>query len=196
VKEWVDPRHLERVTRRIGPPRLAGCFRCDGDDRIAGPDYVYLLGLYLGDGSLSGNAKGVWRLRIVQDRRYVRLISECRLAIGAVTPNRVAVTKQPGCVEIGASWKHWVHLFPQHGPGPKWLRRIVMEPWQRTLIEAYPGQLLRGLIHSDGCRILNTVYRRWSGKEAQYRYPRYFFTNASADIRVLFTDVCDLVNVR
>jgi hypothetical protein len=163
---------------------------------MAGPDYVYLLGLYLGDGLLSGHARSVWRLRIFQDMRYARLINECRLAIGAVTANRVGVVKHAGCVEIGAYWKHWIHLFPQHGQGPKWLRRIAVEPWQHILIDAYPGQLLRGLIHSDGCRVLNIVHRRWSSREATYSYPRYFFTNASDDIRVLFTDVCDLLNVR
>ena len=29
----------------------------------------------------------------------------------------------------------------------------------------------------------------------EYRYVRYFFTNESADIRALFTDVCALVGV-
>ena len=32
---------------------------------------------------------------------------------------------------------------------------------------------IRGLIHSDGCRVTNKV---WGGK---YEYPRYFFTNHS-----------------
>jgi hypothetical protein len=157
---------------------------------------VYLLGLYLGDGCLSGNAKGVWRLRIVQDARHVGLIEECRLAMGAVTRSRVSLTKCIGCVEIGASWKHWIHLFPQHGPGPKWKRPIVMCRWQRTLIDRYPGQLLRGLIHSDGCRSLNTVHRRWSSTKTTYSYPRYFFKNASDDILKLFIEACDQLNLR
>jgi hypothetical protein len=157
---------------------------------------VYLLGLYLGDGCLSGNAKGVWRLRIAQDARYVGLIEECRLAMGAVTHSRVSLTKCIGCVEIGASWKHWIHLFPQHGPGPKWKRSIVMSQWQQILIERYPGQLLRGLIHSDGCRSLNNIkHRRSTGEVRHYSYPRYEFSNASDDIRQLFTNTCEVLGL-
>ena len=115
--------------------------------------------------------------------------------MSAVSSRKVAVTKGIGCVAIGASWKHWIHLFPQHGPGLKWLRRIVLEPWQRALVDAYPAQLLRGLVHSDGCRSLNTVRRRWSGGQAEYAYPRYFFSNASDDIRSIFTGLCDTLGV-
>lgn len=43
---------------------------------------------------------------------------------------------------------------------------------------AHPRQLLRGLIHSDGSRAVNTV--RVRGRE--YAYPRYFFCNESVDI--------------
>jgi hypothetical protein len=48
---------------------------------------------------------------------------------------------------------------------------------------------LRGLIHSDGCRVQNRV---WHGK---YSYPRYFFGNESEDIRQLVRDACDLIGV-
>ena len=48
--------------------------------------------------------------------------------------------------------------------------------------------LLRGLIQSDGCRVLNRV----NGKD----YPRYQFTNASEDIRGIFCDTCDGYGVR
>src|SRR5438309_2278686 len=110
IREWIHPRYVPTVR--------PGCFRCERTNRDAGSDYVYLLGLYLGDGCLSGNAKEVWRLRIFQDTRYTGLIGECRLAMASVTPTRVSLTKCIGCTEIGASWKHWIHLFPQHGPGP------------------------------------------------------------------------------
>jgi hypothetical protein len=35
-----------------------------------------------------------------------------------------------------------------------------------------------------------------SGRIAEYRYPRWFFVNASADILALFGRCCDLVGVR
>jgi hypothetical protein len=57
--------------------------------------------------------------------------------------------------------------------------------WQRDLVEASPQSLIRGLIHSDGCRFINTG-RRW-------RHPRYAFSNLSEDIREIFCDGCDLL---
>ena len=48
--------------------------------------------------------------------------------------------------------------------------------------------LLRGLIHSDGCRFINTG-RAW-------RCPRYTFSNVSDDIRRIFCDACDLMGLR
>jgi hypothetical protein len=71
----------------------------------------------------------------------------------------------------------WHCLFPQHGPGPKH-RRIVLEPWQRRIVDEQPKPFVRGLLHSDGCRVPNRV----NGKV----YPRYHFTQVSDDIRRLF----------
>src|SRR4051812_34938309 len=50
--------------------------------------------------------------------------------------------------------------------------------WQDEIVTAHPEQFVRGLIHSDGCRVKNRV----NGKD----YPRYFFTQVSDDIRRLF----------
>jgi hypothetical protein len=43
--------------------------------------------------------------------------------------------------------------------------------------------LLRGLIHSDGCRFMNTGRGGW-------RHPRYAFSNRSAHIRGIFCMAC------
>lgn len=195
VRDWIKPRYVRRG--RGGGNRKNPCFRCLGRECETESDYVYLLGLYLGDGCISATGGSrVWRLRIFQDMRYSGLISECRLSMSVVAPTRVLVTSRVGCVEIGASWKHWVHVLPQHGRGPKWLRPIALEHWQKLLVERYPAQLVRGLIHSDGCRSLNTVHRRWQHSDAWYSYPRYQFTNASDDIRLIFTNACDRLGVR
>jgi hypothetical protein len=79
-------------------------------------------------------------------------------------------------------------LFPQHGPGRKHERPIALDEWQHDLIAKHPWQLLRGLIHSDGCRFVNTG-RSW-------RHPRYSFSNQSDDIRTIFCHTCDLVGIR
>jgi len=60
-----------------------------------------------------------------------------------------------------------------------------------------PEQFLRGLIHSDGCRTVNRFTTRLpSGRVAEYSYPRYFFSNLSADIRARFCEYCERLGVR
>jgi hypothetical protein len=44
----------------------------------------------------------------------------------------------------------------------------------RSIVAERPWPLIRGLIHSDGCRATNRVVTR--GKP--YAYPRYFFANS------------------
>jgi hypothetical protein len=54
------------------------------------PAYVYLLGVYLGDGSISAHARGVYRLRLHLDLRYPGIVDECERAVRRVAPhNRV-----------------------------------------------------------------------------------------------------------
>ena len=76
------------------------------------------------------------------------------------------------------------------------MRPIVLEPWQKSLTDEYPGQLIRGLVHSDGCRFLNRIKHMKDGRfVGYYAYPRYSFSNNSHDIRLLFTEACDQLNV-
>jgi hypothetical protein len=86
---------------------------------------------------------------------------------------------------------HGPCVLPQHGPGRKHERRIVLTRWQQDLIEADPWSLIRGLIHSDGCRAINRV--RVHGK--WYSYPRYFFANESRDILAIMGCALDLAGV-
>lgn len=154
------------------------------------PWYSYLLGLYLGDGCLSLMPRGVYKLRIALDIRYVNIIDECAHATRLMRPppgTKVGFTHGLGYVEVSGHWKHWPCLFPQHAPGPKHLRTIELEPWQQEIAVAHPRRLLRGLIHSDGCRDKNVVL----GKS----YPRYSFSNESAGIRQIFMDVCDRLGI-
>jgi hypothetical protein len=195
------------VARRIGVSRAAvrswrgrppgstlrpdDCPRCS-DRTLDESAYAYVLGLYLGDGMLTIQPNGVAKLRIVQTAVYVDLIAEADLAIAAVIPRKVGHVRKTGCTEITSHSKHWICLFPQHGPGRKHERPIVLADWQAELVRRETEMFLRGLIHSDGCRSINTV--RTGGKE--YRYPRYFFSNASTDIMRLFTDACETIGVR
>ncbi len=140
-----------------GKPRSTVCDWLRGPGRADDPDddlpgalperaYSYLLGFYLGDGTMPSRA-----------------------------------------VEIGCYSKRWPLLFPQHGPGRRHERRILLEPWQEEIVARHPRELVRGLIHSDGCRVQNRV----NGKD----YPRYFFTQVSDDIRRLFCAACRQLGV-
>ena len=40
----------------------------------------------------------------------------------------------PGCVNVQSNWQHWPCLIPQHGPGRKHERPIVLEDWQRQIL--------------------------------------------------------------
>jgi hypothetical protein len=120
------------------------------------PAYSYLLGIYLGDGYISKEPR-TYRLRIYQDRRYPELVNLARSSIARVLGGdlaRVGLVRCVGLVAVSAHWSHWPCLFPQHGPGMKHQRPIVLAEWQIAIVEAYPRQLLRGLIHSDGCRVI------------------------------------------
>lgn len=152
-------------------------------------EYVHLLGLYLGDGCLSAHPRDVYKLRIVLDAVYPRIINECTASMRAVIGTSVRRWPRPSNdVEVYAYSKDWPQVFPQHGAGMKHLRRIALLDWQKALVGRHPDRLLRGLIQSDGCRFMNTG-RNW-------RSPRYSFSNRSDDIRAIFCDACDLLGVR
>jgi hypothetical protein len=196
------------VARRLGVPRstvrdwLAGraprrshpsaCPRCGLDHAPLTelpPDYAYLLGLYLGDGCLSSHRRGVYKLRIFLDASYPRILDAAEESMLRVMPeSSVCRVPKIGCFEIASYSKSWPCLFPQHGPGAKHTRPIILEPWQLDLVQEHPRLLLRGLIQSDGCRFINTG-RNW-------RHPRYSFSNRSADIRDIFCHACDLLGLR
>ena len=147
--------------------------------------------MYLGDGYIVATAKAVYRLRIYLDMRYPGIIRECAEAMAAVMPNNRVDVRQTRpdhkCMQIGAYSRSLPCLFPQHGPGMKHTRRIVLADWQQDLIDQDPRPLIRGLIHSDGCRVIN----KSMGRE----YLRYMFSNESMDIRNIFKDACNQIGV-
>ena len=181
------------------PPRAAGDCPLQGGELNVGilpGDYAYLLGLYLGDGCISASARGVYALRISCCDGWPGLLNLCDNAIRAVMPrNSVCRVQAVGCTQVVSYSKHWPCLFPQHGPGLKHLRRITLVPWQREVVNAHAWDLVRGLIHSDGCRITNWTTKRIGGTVKRYEYPRYFFTNMSQDIVDLYTATLDRVGV-
>lgn len=178
------------------------CPRCKPIPQIPTPPatYSYLLGLYLGDGCISPTGDGanqVWRLRVYCTDTWPGLLQECAAAIQSIRPDhRVGTVPHTGCTEVYADWKHWPCVFPQHGPGMKHSRPIILEEWQCEVVDEHPYELLRGLIHSDGCRVTNRVRRKVAGEWKYYEYPRYFFSNTSPHILGIMGDALDLLDVR
>jgi Homeodomain-like domain len=204
------------IARRTGIPRstIAGwrrgraprapsseiaCLRCTGYQAHPFPEltdhcYSYLLGIYLGDGCLLRGCRGVYRLHICLDAQYPVIVCEAVAAAAVVMPASRASSRphlHERSVEVTSHSQHWPCLFPQHGPGPKHKRSIKLQAWQRDITDRHPWQLLRGLVHSDGSRFLNRIRH----PRKIYVYPRYTFTNYSAEIRGLFCEYCDKVGV-
>ena len=161
--------------------------------------YSWLLGFYLGDGCVASTGRS-YQLRVVLDGAYPGVIDECATAAKLVLPDarvRARPRRTDEGVIVEMSSPLWAEIFPQHGPGRKHLRPIVLAPWQRDVVDQHPRPFLRGLLFSDGCRTTNrfkTVLP--SGRVAEYSYPRYFFSNQSADIRALFCEYCEKLGIR
>jgi len=201
-----DGMNAGEIARELGVPRstvrgwLSGTSRPDGVDRrriprpefdtLPGASYAYLLGVYPGDGYIA-ELERTCALRVFCDSRYPRIIREIT---GAILPAySVAVKKDPvqNVTRLITNYRWWPVLFPQHGPGRKHEREISLESWQREITERHPESLIRGLIHSDGCRVVATIRK---GKK-RYRYSRYYFANRSADIKEIFCDHLDLLEI-
>jgi hypothetical protein len=156
--------------------------------------YTYILGIYLGDGHIAHMRRGVYRLSVGMDSVYIEVVEEVTRRLREVLPqNRVSLRRPKGCraVYVQIYSKLLPELFPQHGPGPKHMRDVSLEPWQRAITTNHPQALIRGLIHSDGCRFIANQRRH----SKVYRYPRYCFTNVSPDILRIFCEHLDLVGI-
>ena len=156
-------------------------------------EYAYLLGMYLGDGSIT-RMRATYRLRITLDEKYPGIIETCCRAAAAVLPKNVVavIDRGDGAVDVSVSSKSLPELLPQHGRGPKHARPIVLARWQRDVVRREPRWFVKGLFDSDGCYFLNRVQStagRW------YVYERYTFSNRSDDIRELFVWACELIGV-
>ena len=152
-------------------------------------DYAELLGLYLGDGHLSAMPR-TWRLRLYLDSRYAEVVAESKALLDrSFGGNSVGtdLRHQGRMTVLRVYSSHLPCLFPQHGPGKKHERPIILEQWQQQAIDASPWRFLRGCIRSDGCSFLN--------RTGPYVYLSYEFSNRSSDILDLFGRTCESVGV-
>jgi hypothetical protein len=187
VRDW----RRGRVPGRVAGKRAKRCPICEpGADVLPPSPYAYLLGLYLGDGYVSRHPR-TYCLRIFLDAAYPSIVQSCRDAMQAVRPaNRVWVGQKRDCrcsVVMGYS-NHWPCLLPQVGPGRKHNREIALVSWQQTLVSAERPAFIRGLIHSDGCRVV--------ANDRGVASVRYHFSNKSEDIKRIFCDNLDALNIK
>jgi hypothetical protein len=185
VRDWRRARDSPRPVRicpRCWRPSLKPIIFADAD-------YAELLGLYLGDGHIVRTGRSD-RLRLFLDTRYTGIIADAQALLRrCFREHRVGTfrTGKGSTTIISVYCTHLACLFPQHGPGRKHRRAIALEQWQTAILEREPWRFLRGCIRSDGCAFLNRTGR--------YAYLSYEFSNRSAQIRELFMDACDLVDV-
>lgn len=151
--------------------------------------YAYLLGMYLGDGHiLKSPSWRVYRLRIsIHPEQNVieQLIKDCIIEL--FPNNKFSYYDRGSYKEVGVYSKDLLKWFPQHGPGRKHDRDIVLEKWQEEIIKKFPMAFIMGLLHSDGCYFINKV--------GKYEYPSFQFTNKSSDIMKLFTETLDFISM-
>jgi hypothetical protein len=127
------------------------------------------------------------------DNKYPKIIEDLRALLERSFPeNDIAEVQAPGCVHVSVYSSHLLCLFPQHGPGKKHERSIVLEPWQREHVESAPWPFIRGCIRTDGCAFIN---RTDIHRPKPYEYLSYEFSNMSKDIVDLFVEACDRVRV-
>jgi Homeodomain-like domain len=186
VRDWRAPRYVAKPFEMTCPRCWRGVRRPFG---FTDADYMELLGLYLGDGYIAKTGRSD-RLRLFLDSAYSRIVAEAAALLERSFRGRpVGRTLAHGgtMTVLSVYCTHLRCLFPQHGPGKKHERPIVLEPWQRSLLERQPWPFLRGCIRSDGCVFVNRTGR--------YAYVSYDFKNRSQDILDLFGDACELAGV-
>lgn len=182
IRDWEQ--HGER------PAQVGRCFRCRGEHCSCPSAYAYLLGQYLGDGYLVTSVR-VPKLRVACAQAYPDIATEVDTCMALISGNKTGFVRGIGCDDHYSYWMHWPCMFPQHGPGMKHTRPIVLADWQQHIVNEHTWSLIRGLIHSDGCRSVNRVVVRG----VTYRYPRYLFSNKSLDILKIMGDALDRAGV-
>jgi hypothetical protein len=137
--------HATEIGRRLGVAKSTVQYWCRSDrsaPRVRGPahacprcrasplddeQYAYLLGAYLGDGYITIPRGSVPTLTISCADDWPGVRTEIERAVHAVMPTAaVRIRTRVGSHEVQSCTKHWTCLFPQHGPGMKHTRPIVL----------------------------------------------------------------------
>jgi hypothetical protein len=189
ILDWRRPTYAPRNGRPRLPETCPRCWKAAKPMRFTPDDYAELLAIYLGDGCISQGARTA-RLRIALDTKYPGIIADGKALLHRCFPENPVgeVTAHGGTmVFLSVYSSHLACLFPQHGAGMKYKRRILLESWQQEIIDRAPWPFIRGCIRTDGCAFIN--------RTGPYEYLSYDFSNMSGDIVDLFLRACDRVDV-
>jgi hypothetical protein len=153
--------------------------------------YSFILGMYLGDGCIGRTRTKT--LTIALDKKHEKLNE---YVINAFT---LLFNKKPkifdrsvdrgqkfksNSITVSMSSINIGIIFPHEGVGPKHLRKIELQEWQKEIIN--PVELIKGLMFSDGCYYYCNHYKHYF----------YGFTNASMDIIKILEYYLNLLNIR
>jgi hypothetical protein len=113
---------------------------------------AYLIGVGLGDGSLSNPSGRATCLRISCDTKYPQLIEKFTSALNYILPeSKVYLVKTPSrCVVLNSYSNYWEGILGwKVGHGSKFKQKVRMPDWIWCQ-ERYVKACLRGLIETDG----------------------------------------------
>ena len=159
-----------------------------------GADYAYILGAYLGDGTISETPK-TFRMRIFNDMRYPDIIADQKRSLGRLfSQNKISEVnvKNSKCLIVSMYNSSLPKFFPQHGPGTKKTRDVSLKDWQWDIVKEEPECFIKGLIDSDGSCYIQTQTNR-SGLKRYYK--KYNFTNTSMDIVDLMKKTLEMLDI-
>ena len=194
-------RRWRREYQRRGRPRgqahtAVACPRCDGA-RLDDAAYAELLGWYLGDGHITRDRK-----RRLQPAHLQRCPVRPATSIEIVELHAARQARRTTSSTCAARLRHRDLRMEALAVlvSAAWARAQARaadraEPWQQEIVDAHPEALLRGLFHSDGCRVTNWTVRPAKAGPKRYEYPRYMFSNESADIIGICTAALDQIGV-
>lgn len=192
IRDWRRPRYIPSSTSRAAARNSVTCPRCWQAGRpmaFTSEDYAELLGLYLGDGYVVRMPR-TWRFQLYLDSKHTQIVRDSRALFRRCFPHNDVGTvygHEGRMTVLSVYSAHLPCVFPQHGEGMKHLRQIVLDDWQRMIVEEAPWSFLKGCIRSDGCSFIN--------RTGPYEYLSYQFANHSSDILDLFCATCDSVGL-
>jgi hypothetical protein len=155
--------------------------------------YVYILGFYLGNGWIyKPDNKESYQLNIAINSNYTDLIESVYDAL-LIFNRKVTIyhRKDCKCVNVKVTITDYIHLFPQYGIGLKHHRSIVLNNFQKFLVNKYCITFIKGLIYSDG----SICYTYTNPKYKDKLYKTITFSNKSKDIFELLLSSLDKVGI-